>query len=242
VFKQLSLDDAKKMKESDHVFIIVPFRENKEKERGPQLEEFIKIFGSNRNRDPWKKFHVIIVEQSNDGKKFNRGALLNIGAKLAGTMGATSLILHDVDLLPDKSILPYYSAYPTDPIHIGGIWRRKYKHERFLGAILHISLTQFAKANGFPNNFYGWGGEDDVLGDRMLKKGIDTFYRPDFTDKGITELIHEHVGDNPTLVVENKFIKRMKDDGKDGLFQTKYKKIGMETLAHNAWKLTVDLE
>jgi hypothetical protein len=239
-FENLSLEDAKKMKESEEVFIIIPFRENKEKERGPQLKEFIKVFGEKKT--PWKKFHVIVVEQSDDGKKFNRGALLNIGAKIAGTMGASSIILHDVDLIPDKSILPYYFAYPDHPIHIGGIWRRKYKHDRFLGAILHMSINDFVKGNGFPNNFYGWGGEDDVLGDRLLKKDMKIFYRPDFTEKGITELMHEHVGYNPALVVENKIEKRMKDNGKDGLGEVKYKKLGEEKLAHNAIKVTVELK
>ena len=242
-FKTLSLESAKDMvkkNESEKVFVIVPFRENKAKERGPQLKEFVKVFGSDKL--PWKKFHTLVIEQSDDGRKFNRGALLNIGAKIAGTMGATSLILHDVDLIPDESILPYYFAYPNNPIHIGGIWRTKYKHERFLGAILHISLEHFAKCNGFPNNFYGWGGEDDVLGDRLLKKGIKTFYRPDFINKGITELMHEHVGDNPALIVENKFFKRMKDDGKDGMFQIKYRKIDTEILDHNVWKITVELK
>jgi hypothetical protein len=239
-FQQLSIENVKKMKKSENVFIIIPFRENKEKERGPQLNHFVKVFGEDKN--PWKKFHVIVVEQSDDGRKFNRGALLNIGAKIAGTMGASSIILHDVDLIPDKSILPYYFAYPENPIHIGGIWRRKYKHDRFLGAILHLSMKDFENANGFPNNFYGWGGEDDVLGDRLLKKGISKFYRPDFTEKGITELMHEHVGDNPALIVENKFIKRMKDDGRDGMKEVKYKKLGEEILTKNSFKVTVELK
>jgi len=239
-FKSISIDDAKKMEKSEKVFILVPYRENKEKERGVQLKEFAKVFGSNTN--PWNKFHTLVIEQSDDGRKFNRGALLNIGAKIAGTMGASSLILHDVDLIPDELILPYYFAYPTMPIHIGSVWRTKYDYERFLGGILHISINDFSKVNGYPNNFFGWGGEDDVLTDRMLKKKIDTFYRPDFINKGITELKHTHVGDNPELTVKDKVYKRIKDDGTIGMFQTKYRKIGTEILGNNVWKISVELK
>ena len=34
-----------------------------------------------------REFHIIIVEQSNDGRKFNRGKLLNIGYKLGELLG-----------------------------------------------------------------------------------------------------------------------------------------------------------
>ena len=43
--------------------------------------------------------------------------------------------------------------------------QRKYK--RFLGAALSIHPTLFEAANGYPNSFWGWGGEDDALVDRL---------------------------------------------------------------------------
>ena len=44
-------------------------------------------------------FHIFIIEQSNDGRKFNRGKLLNIGFDLA-KHSHDVFIFHDVDLLP----------------------------------------------------------------------------------------------------------------------------------------------
>lgn len=44
-------------------------------------------------------FHIFIVEQSLDGRKFNRGKLLNAGFDMARNDYDT-FIFHDVDLLP----------------------------------------------------------------------------------------------------------------------------------------------
>jgi predicted glycosyltransferase involved in capsule biosynthesis len=33
----------------------------------------------------------------------------------------------------------------------------------YFGGITSFSEIQFGKINGFPNNFWGWGGEDDEL-------------------------------------------------------------------------------
>ena len=51
------------------------------------------------------KFHVYVVEQStNDGRKFNRGKLLNIGFDLARREGCGAFLFHDVDLLPSDEL------------------------------------------------------------------------------------------------------------------------------------------
>lgn len=44
-------------------------------------------------------FHIFIIEQSMDGRKFNRGKLLNAGFDMARNDYDT-FIFHDVDLLP----------------------------------------------------------------------------------------------------------------------------------------------
>jgi hypothetical protein len=48
----------------------------------------------------------------------------------------------------------------------------------FLGALLGFDGKIFTKINGYPNNFWGWGGEDDSLMIRFLKSGIDKVYYP----------------------------------------------------------------
>jgi hypothetical protein len=56
------------------------------------------------------------VEQSNDGRKFNRGKLLNIGFERACAEGCTVFVFHDVDLLPSTDLLEYYYRVPTDQV------------------------------------------------------------------------------------------------------------------------------
>jgi hypothetical protein len=45
-------------------------------------------------------------------------------------------------------------------------WTRR-KFQRFLGAALSIRPALFEAANGYPNTFWGWGGEDDALVARL---------------------------------------------------------------------------
>ena len=93
-------------------------------------------------------FHIFIIEQPKDGRKFNRfvlravlcrnevvfnftlppiynrGKLLNIGFDLA-SREHDSFIFHDVDLLPGYELGPYYAAIPTEsPMHIAKCWPR----------------------------------------------------------------------------------------------------------------------
>ena len=183
MFLPLSLEEVKEFPQGVPC-ILVPFRDNAEQQRSKQLKRFISHI--NRYHPDWT---VIVVEQSDDGKKFNRGALLNIGAHLAEKMKHDYVIFHDVDLLPLMKIVPYYTAVPEKPIHIGKAWTQKYDFPRFLGGVLSMSLAHIRKTNGFPNQFWGWGGEDDSIRERLRKKKIEV-YQPTLRGEGFTELTH----------------------------------------------------
>ena len=43
----------------------------------------------------------------------------------------------------------------------------RYKFDRFVGASISFSTTLFETINGYPNSFWGWGGEDDELRHRF---------------------------------------------------------------------------
>ena len=66
------------------VAIIVPFRdEHKEQHRSSHLAQFMSYMLGYMSRS-LVPFHIYIIEQShNDGRKFNRGKLLNIGYNIA---------------------------------------------------------------------------------------------------------------------------------------------------------------
>lgn len=91
--------------------VIVPFRDNKFQNRSGQLKKFVpemtKFLNNGIDRLGLKdkrEFIIIVVEQSDDGRKFNRGQLLNIGFNLAKGCGCDYVIFHDVDLLCNDKI------------------------------------------------------------------------------------------------------------------------------------------
>jgi len=234
----LEITDLEKLEEGIPT-ILVPFREQLEQKRGKQLKKFIAHI--HRYHPDWI---VLIIEQSDDGKKFNRGALLNIGAKIAEKNDLDYVIFHDVDLLPLMKIAPYYEVYPDKPIHIGKVWTSKYDSPSFLGGILSISIDDIKATNGYPNNFWGWGGEDDVLRDRIKNKKID-IYQPTMRNEGLKELEHPDTRKIKELrnmqVWEDKEAER-KQPGKSGYKNVKYEVVKTEEITPNIKKITVDLK
>ena len=110
------------------VAIVVPFRDQHAKQkRSAHLAQFVPFMCSFMAR-ALVPFHVYIIEQSDDGRKFNRGKLLNAGyeiARQAGSDGCSAFIFHDVDLLPDKDLLPHYRCdannFASTPNHIARV-------------------------------------------------------------------------------------------------------------------------
>lgn len=41
-------------------------------------------------------------------------------------------------------------------------------YSEFFGGVSGLTVEQFRKINGFPNAFWGWGGEDDDLWNRSV--------------------------------------------------------------------------
>ena len=40
------------------------------------------------------------------------------------------------------------------------------------GGVVAISLDHFMKVNGYSNQYWGWGGEDDDMSNRLVMKGL----------------------------------------------------------------------
>jgi hypothetical protein len=213
-------------------YVIVPFRDDEDHVRQKHLDQFINHFKP-------LNIPVLVVEQTLDNRKFNRGALLNIGAQIAITNGASHIILHDVDLLPEDQILPLYQKLPLSPIHIGWAWTEKYKYERFFGGIVSMSSEDYKRINGFPNHFWGWGGEDDALLARCKVHGIH-IYRP--TERsGLQSLPHPHAGDNPDLINATKHRDVQSDNPKYGYSSVKRRIEDVKELASDIHKITVQI-
>ena len=155
-------------KQDVKIAIIVPFRDaEKTKPRTAQLTrlvEWMKVYLAGYD------YKIFVIEQSDDGRKFNRGQLLNVGFVLAKSEGYTNFIFHDVDLIPIAGLKEYYITNPQDkPVHIAAVWDRYGTNPNYFGGIVAFNSEMFERINGFPNNFWGWGGEDDELLKRTKK-------------------------------------------------------------------------
>lgn len=175
--------------------VCVPYRN-----REMHLHEFVPKVGKylkNQGID----FQMYFCHQVDD-KLFNRGATKNIAAKHAFEDGCDYIVWHDIDMIPEEGGGADYS-YPTEgPRHIATKisqmdYQLKY-HEYFGGAVLftkeHIEAT-----NGYSNDYWDWGMEDDDLFWRCHKEGLtNTTY---LTKNPIEQTYHTFDGDNSYIKI-----------------------------------------
>ncbi len=183
--------------------VIVSYRDNLVQNRRQQLETFVPFMTDYLMQlGAHYDFQIIVVEQAEDGRKFNRGKLLNVGFKIAKTLGYDYHIFHDVDLLPNDDLLGCYGFYPHGPLHLAAVWN-KYQHLAiFFGGVCSLTTEQFATLNGYPNNFWGWGGEDEELYHRIVDNNM-TILNPIIG--GFKELEHVHTKTLPNSVNQERF-------------------------------------
>jgi hypothetical protein len=105
---------------------------------------------------------VVVCEQAGDGL-FNRGMLLNAGFVVARN-DADWVCFHDVDMLPD-SIRCDYSC-PIAFAHLARCVEQfdyTCPYRNYIGGVLLATVGAFHAVNGFSNNYWGYGCEDDDL-------------------------------------------------------------------------------
>ena len=148
--------------------VCVPYRN-----RELHMNEFIPKVGKylkNQGID----FQIYIVHQVDD-KLFNRGATKNIGAKHAFEEGCDYVVWHDIDMIPEEGGGCDYSYPSQGPRHIATQisqmdYQLKY-HEYFGGAVL-FTKEQVEATNGYSNDYWDWGMEDDDLFWRCHLEGM----------------------------------------------------------------------
>ncbi|KAL0974250.1 hypothetical protein UPYG_G00217710 [Umbra pygmaea] len=142
-----------------------------------------------RNRDEHLRFwlyylHPILQRQqldygvyviNQDGEEvFNRAKLLNIGyAEALKEYDYDCFVFSDVDLIPmdDRNLYKCFSQ----PRHLSVSMDKfgfRLPYNQYFGGVSSMSKEQFLKINGFPNNYWGWGGEDDDIYNRLSSKGM----------------------------------------------------------------------
>ena len=102
--------------------------------------------------------------------KFNRALLFNVGyvEALKDFPYWDCFIFHDVDHIPEDDRNLYQCAEGPRLMTMSvDRWNYTLKYEAFFGAVTAISSTQFKLLNGYSNQFWGWGGEDDDMYKRI---------------------------------------------------------------------------
>ena len=161
--------------------IVVPFRSDKKggDERAKQLKIFkksmhaflTKVHNAFVRKSVNATLSLVIVTQSDDGEKFNRGALLNVGYLMHDD--STVYMFHDVDLIPKDNMVERYATvyHENSLVHFAGGWERynnsQRKNYNYIGGVTLIGNRLFKDINGFPNDYQGWGGEDDEIWRRL---------------------------------------------------------------------------
>jgi len=129
--------------------IIIPYRDRLE-----QLELFKKSI-KHYMVAKGIPFELIIVEQDWT-KIFNRGKLLNIGYKVANSLLCDYVVFHDIDMIP----LDVDYSYEEIPVHLA---TQRLDFDEYFGGVTLFPSQLFEKINGFSNEYWGWGFEDDDL-------------------------------------------------------------------------------
>jgi len=148
--------------------ICVPYRNRKEhlEELVPHLGKFLDKKGID---------HKFYVGHQVDDKLFNRGAMKNIAAKFAIEDGCDYIAWHDVDMLPHDDC--DYSYPDNNPVHIA-TKLSKYNYglgyDQYFGGVILFTKEHIERTNGYSNDYWDWGQEDDDLFWRCYYEGYTT--------------------------------------------------------------------
>lgn len=162
--------------------IVVPYRD-REQHRDELVPALSTYLDATLGRDGWRGY---LAEQA-AGLPFNRGALNNAGFLLARQDGCTHVCFHDVDYVPVEADYSAVDA-PTRLIWYGA--DRQHDYAAFFSAVVAFPSDQFLRINGYSNEFWGWGFEDEELRLRCIAAGL----QPAFRDGTFRALPHVHQG------------------------------------------------
>ncbi|WP_457743405.1 galactosyltransferase-related protein [Sulfurimonas sp.] len=182
--------------------LIIPYRNR---------EEHLKIFLPTIEKILQEQsidYEIIIAEQD-DTNFFNKAKLMNIAA-LHADKASDYFVFHDVDSIPHN--VNY--KYCNHTVRLFNYIKRDSEYEEypqtvFGGAIL-IPKNIFFEINGFANNYWQWGKEDDDFLLRHLFKGYIPLYETTAKlsmlphPRALTVDVHGNIANNKKILQENK--------------------------------------
>jgi hypothetical protein len=148
----------------DKLAIIVPYRDRQDHLDVfvPHMHEFLKDKGID---------YTIFIAEQTDERPFNYGKLCNVVSKEVGKE-YTYFAFHDIDMLPMNDECDY--GYPDSPTHLATnveAHDNKLPYPQYFGGVVLISREDFENANGYSNEYWGYGFEDLDLLYRLQRSG-----------------------------------------------------------------------
>ncbi|XP_069834039.1 beta-1,4-galactosyltransferase 1-like isoform X2 [Dendropsophus ebraccatus] len=200
------------------IAIVIPFRNR---------EQHLQIWLYNMHpflQRQQADYGIYVVEQYGNSK-FNRAKLMNIGYKEAvKEYNYSCFIFSDVDIIPmDQRNLYRCSKNPKHMAHSLDKFQFRLPYKTLFGGVVAFTKEQFLKVNGFSNMFWGWGGEDDELYERVVAAGMQIERAANNISKAKAVLHHRDIGNerNPKSVpLIKKASERMHIDGLSSLNYT----------------------
>ncbi|KAF7232842.1 hypothetical protein EG68_07044 [Paragonimus skrjabini miyazakii] len=197
--------------------MIIPFR---------QRDEQLRVFLNHMHaflRHQQLLYMIFVVEQLGT-THFNRAALLNIGfLESRRVANFDCFIFHDVDLLPQDDRILYRCG--DQPVHLSAaldLFQYKLLYATLFGGAVAMNRTQFERIRGFSNAYFGWGGEDDDLYQRVVHHGYKVFRYPNDIAR-YTMLRHNHEDLNQPNPIRHKLLRQsIKRFTHDGYPETEY--------------------
>lgn len=199
--------------------IVVPYRDR---------EEHLKVFLPHMRsylKDIPHQFFIIEQEQEGD---FNRGKLRNIGFTLAKDT-CDYICFHDVDMLPRKADY----SFPHTPVHLAYAVEQfnfNMPYPTYFGGVLLFNIKDFEAVNGYSNEYFGWGAEDEDLRHRCKIAHLEIENRKGY----FSSFDHERPAETHPLVIANQdkleaFLYGPEVIPEDGLKNLKYELLQQES-------------
>ncbi|KAI0233041.1 Beta-1,4-galactosyltransferase 2 [Lamellibrachia satsuma] len=148
---------------TEKVAIVIPYRDR---------EEHLRIFLNHMHpilRRQKISYRIFVVEQALP-EVFNKASMMNVGFAEAMKSGSYDcVIFHDVDMLLEDD--RHFYRCSQNIRHMGANVNKfgyRLAYYGLIGGASAFRKEHFQQVNGFTNKFYGWGGEDDDMWQRIL--------------------------------------------------------------------------
>lgn len=160
--------------------LIIPYR-NREDQLRTYSNHILKYFMHDKI-DRHIPLCITVVEQE-EGLPFNIGAVRNVGFDL--TREFDYHCFHDVDFLPiwtdhryptAPSRLLWFGA-EVRPLEPGSDIGAFHKRDTYFSGVVMFNREDFERVNGYSNDYWGWGSEDDDMRTRCQLERLKIEHR-----------------------------------------------------------------